>query len=151
MKNIKICKKMTSATFTVHNIFITILQQRLLVVTDFNLNLLLNYFFVIQTTVCNNLSCRICYENVDIAFLVKKNVFFFLLKSFYKYFINQCSLKAFVNFSLFFWEIIVYSWSTINACSIFSHKWWVLLIKFMVEPTIHVRGGSTYLWYSGST
>ena len=82
MRNIKICKKMTSATFTVHNIFITILQQRLLVVIDFNLNLLLNYFFVIQITVCNNLSCIICYENVDIAFLVKKKCVFFPLKKF---------------------------------------------------------------------
>ena len=24
---------------------------------------------------------------------------------------------------IFFWEIIVYSWSTINACSLLSHKW----------------------------
>ena len=48
-------------------------------------------------------------------------------------------------------EIIVYSRSTINACSLLSHKWWVLLIKFMVGSIIHVRGGSTHLWYSGST
>ena len=48
-------------------------------------------------------------------------------------------------------EIIVYSRSTINACSLLSHKWWTPLIKFMVGPTIYVRGGSTHLWYSGST
>ena len=48
-------------------------------------------------------------------------------------------------------EIIVYSLSTINACSLLSHKWWIPLIKFMVGPTIYVRGGSTHLWYSGST
>ena len=48
-------------------------------------------------------------------------------------------------------EIIVYSQSTINVCSLISHEWWVPLIKFMVGPTIHVRGGSTHLWYSGST
>ena len=48
-------------------------------------------------------------------------------------------------------EIIVYSWSTINACSFLLHEWWVTLIKFMMGPTIHVRGGSTHLWYSGST
>ena len=49
------------------------------------------------------------------------------------------------------WEIIVYSRSTINTYFLFSHKWWVPLIKFTVEPTIYVKGGSTYLWYSGST
>ena len=48
-------------------------------------------------------------------------------------------------------EIIVYSQSTINACSLLSHEWWIPLIKFMVGPTIHVRGGSMHLWYSGST
>ena len=48
-------------------------------------------------------------------------------------------------------EIIVYSRSTINACYLLSHEWWVLLIKFMVEPTIHVRGENTHLWYSEST
>ena len=48
-------------------------------------------------------------------------------------------------------EIIVYSQSTINACSFLSHEWWVPLIKFMVEPTIHVRRENTYLWYSGNT
>ena len=36
-------------------------------------------------------------------------------------------------------EIIVYSRSTINACSLLSHEWWVPLIKFMVGPIIHVR------------
>ena len=48
-------------------------------------------------------------------------------------------------------EIIVYSRSTINVCSLLSHEWWTPLIKFMVGPTIHVRGMSTHLWYSGST
>ena len=48
-------------------------------------------------------------------------------------------------------EIIVYSGSTINAYSLLSHEWWVPLIKFMVGPTIHVRGRSTHLWYSEST
>ena len=48
-------------------------------------------------------------------------------------------------------EIIVYSRSTINACSLLSHEWWVPLIKFMVGSIIHVRGGGTHLWYSGST
>ena len=38
-------------------------------------------------------------------------------------------------------EIIVYSRSIINACSLLSHEWWVPLIKFMMGPTIHVRGG----------
>ena len=32
--------------------------------------------------------------------------------------------------------------------SLLSHEWWVLLIKFMVEPTIHVRGESAHLWYA---
>ena len=45
------------------------------------------------------------------------------------------------------WKIIKYSQNTINAYSILSHEWWVLLIKFMVRLTIHVRGGSTHLWY----
>ena len=48
-------------------------------------------------------------------------------------------------------KIIVYFRNTINACSLLSHEWWIPLIKFMVKPTIHVRGGSTHLWYSGST
>ena len=39
------------------------------------------------------------------------------------------------------WKIIVYFQSNINAYSLLSHEWWVLLIKFMVRPTIHVRGG----------
>ena len=36
-------------------------------------------------------------------------------------------------------EIIVYSQSTINACSLLSHELWVPLIKFMVRHTIYVR------------
>ena len=47
-------------------------------------------------------------------------------------------------------KIIVYSQSTINAYFLFSHKWWVSLIKFMVKLTIHVRRESTHLWYFGS-
>ena len=47
-------------------------------------------------------------------------------------------------------EIIVYSRSIINAYSPLSHKWWVLLIKFMVGPTIHVREVNMHLWYSES-
>ena len=42
---------------------------------------------------------------------------------------------------LYFREIIVYSRSTINAYSFLSHEWWTPLIKFIVELTIHVRGG----------
>ena len=42
----------------------------------------------------------------------------------------------------------MYSRSTINAYSLISHEWWVLLIKFMVEPTIYVRGESAHLWYA---
>ena len=42
-------------------------------------------------------------------------------------------------------EIIVYSRNTINVYSLLSHEWCVLLIKFMVGPTIHVRGESTHL------
>ena len=42
-------------------------------------------------------------------------------------------------------EIIVYSRSTINAYSLLSHEWWVPLIKFMMEPTIHVRGENMHL------
>ena len=48
-------------------------------------------------------------------------------------------------------EIIVYSQNTINAYSLLLYEWWVPLIKFMVGPTIYVRGWSTYLWYSGCT
>ena len=48
------------------------------------------------------------------------------------------------------WEIIVYSRNTINTYFLFSYEWWVPLIKFMVGLTIHVRRGSTYLWYSVS-
>ena len=64
--------------------------------------------------------------------------------------IQTLSLKS-QNRLLLLQEIIVYFRSTINACSLLSHEWWVPLIKFMVGPTIYVRGGSTYLWYSGST
>ena len=42
-------------------------------------------------------------------------------------------------------EIILYSQSTINAYSLLSHKLWVPLIKFMMRPTIHVRGKTTHL------
>ena len=42
-------------------------------------------------------------------------------------------------------EIIVYSQNTINVYSLLSHEWWVPLIKFMVGPIIHVKGGSTHL------
>ena len=38
-------------------------------------------------------------------------------------------------------EIIVHSRSIINAYSLLSHEWWIPLIKFMVGPTIYVRGG----------
>ena len=38
-------------------------------------------------------------------------------------------------------EIIMYFYSTINAYFHFSPEWWVILIKFMMEPTIHVGGG----------
>ena len=40
---------------------------------------------------------------------------------------------------MFIRKIIVYSWSTINAYSLILHEWWVLLIKFMIKPTIHMR------------
>ena len=59
-------------------------------------------------------------------------------------------IKSIAN-DIFSREIIVYSQSTINACSFLLYEWWVPLIKFMVEPTIHVRWGSTHLWYSEST
>ena len=61
---------------------------------------------------------------------------------------NTLKLRAQLTLSR---KIIVYSRNTINACSLLSHKWWVLLIKFMVRPTIHVRGESMHLWYSEST
>ena len=48
-------------------------------------------------------------------------------------------------------EIIVYSRNTINVYSLLSHEWWIPLIKFMVGPTIYVRGGNTHLWYSEGT
>ena len=48
-------------------------------------------------------------------------------------------------------EIIVYFRSIINVYSLLSYEWWVPLIKFMMKPTIHVRGRSTYLWYSRNT
>ena len=50
-----------------------------------------------------------------------------------------------LDLSFLYREIIVYSRSTINAYSFLSHEWWVSLIKFMVGPTIHMRGGSTHL------
>ena len=64
--------------------------------------------------------------------------------------IQTLSLKS-QNRLLLLQEIIVYSRNTINACSLLSHEWWVPLIKFMVGPTIYVRGGSKHLWYSRST
>ena len=48
-------------------------------------------------------------------------------------------------------EIIVYSQNTINAYFLLSNEWWVPVIKFMVGPIIHVRGGTMHLWYSKST
>ena len=50
-------------------------------------------------------------------------------------FVNHCTFR----------EIIVYYRNTINTYSLLSQEWWVPLIKFMVEPTIHVRGGTTHL------
>ena len=41
-------------------------------------------------------------------------------------------------------KIIVYSWSTINACSLLSHEYWVPLIKFMVGPFIWEEGVRIY-------
>ena len=66
--------------------------------------------------------------------------------------LNNSMLDIFlVIFMISEWKIIRYFRSTINAYSLLSHEWWVLLIKFMVGPTIPVRGGSTHLWYSEST
>jgi hypothetical protein len=47
--------------------------------------------------------------------------------------------------------IIRYYGSTLNAYSLLSQKLWVPLIKFMMGPTIFVRGGSIHLMYSWST
>ena len=67
-------------------------------------------------------------------------------------FMAQASqFKVALQSPLINWEIIVYSRSIINAYSFLSHEWWVPLIKFMVGPTIYVRGESTHLWYFGST
>ena len=41
-------------------------------------------------------------------------------------------------------KIIVYSWSTINACSLPSHEYWVPLIKFMVGPFMWEEGVRIY-------
>ena len=65
--------------------------------------------------------------------------------------ISGPNVESCLYFTSHLWEIIVYFRSTINACSLLSHEWWIPLIKFMVGPTIHVRGGSTHLWYSEST
>ena len=52
----------------------------------------------------------------------------------------QCALKQMDSDSTRGpWEIIVYSWNTINACSLLSREWWAPLIKFMMGPIIHVR------------
>jgi len=48
-------------------------------------------------------------------------------------------------------KIIVYYWNIINVYSLFSHEWWILLIKLMVGPTIYVRGGSTIYGTTGVT
>ena len=62
-----------------------------------------------------------------------------------KLFCDKSQLKSKI-LQIFYWEIIMYSRSIINACcSLLSHEWWILLIKFMVGPAIHVRRGSTHL------
>ena len=48
-------------------------------------------------------------------------------------------------------EIIVYYRSTINTYSLLSYEWWVLLIKYMVGPSINVKWGITHLWYFENT
>ena len=48
-------------------------------------------------------------------------------------------------------EIIVYYRSTINTYSLLSYEWWVLLIKYMVGPSINVKWGITQLWYFENT
>ena len=45
----------------------------------------------------------------------------------------------------YLWEIIVYSRSIINTYSLLLHEWWVLLIKFIMRPTIHMRWESMHL------
>ena len=42
-------------------------------------------------------------------------------------------------------KIIVYFRSIINAYSSLSHEWLVPLIKFMVGPTIYVRGEYVFM------
>ena len=45
-----------------------------------------------------------------------------------------------VTYGYLHWGKLVHR-SIINAYSLLLYKWWVPLIKFMVGPTIHVRGG----------
>ena len=58
----------------------------------------------------------------------------------YVFVINSSQNNIDSRWNMIYRKIIVYSWGTINAYSLFSHEWWVQLIKFMVGPTIHVRG-----------
>ena len=99
-----------------------------------NLHLNLAHFYEILGAIYNSS----CFVNLPIYYCCLNNSFFFLVN------FNVLTQKDKQRR-----EIIVYSRSTINAYSFLSHEWWVLLIKFMVGPTIHVRGGSTHLWYSG--
>ena len=59
--------------------------------------------------------------------------------------VSSCLVDTLSQYSLHRGEIIVYSRNTINAYSLLSHEWWVPLIKFIVGPTIYVRGGSMHL------
>ena len=45
-------------------------------------------------------------------------------------------------------KIISYSGSTLNVYSLFSQKWWIPLIKFMMRAINSVKGGNTHLMYS---
>ena len=86
------------------------------------------------------------FDTIYISYCIISINFYFSLQ----YFQKQVFSFSKIN-SIQTREIIVYSRSTINACFLLSHKWWIPLIKFMVGPTIYMRGESTHLWYSGST
>ena len=96
----------------------------------------------------NRVLDRVCTYIYYVFLVVFLLVLFFHIWMVY---MNFNHFILFTNSIFLLREIIVYSRSTINMCSLLLHKLWVSLIKFMVGPTIHVRGESTHLWYSEST
>ena len=79
------------------------------------------------------------WESNNLIGNITTNLFFFFISHFQKF--SRAS-HGFATSHIIFLKYI-------NVLSLFSHEWWVLLIKFMIG-TIHMRGRIMTLMYSRS-